>query len=191
MQKIVSIARGNSPLDLGPVRFPVLYADPPWQYEHPISDSRRIENQYPTMSLDEICALPVGDVATPTAVLFLWATNPMLMQAGRVLDAWGFTYRTNMVWVKDRFGMGRRVRQQHELLLIAVRGEFPTPRTADLPSSVMYAPRLGHSEKPHEFYGLIERMYPELPKLELFARGQRPGWHVWGNQSAVLEEVTA
>ena len=82
----------------------MIYADPPWRYEHVKTESRAIENQYPTMDLDAICALPVRDIATDDSVLFLWATSPKLAEAMRVIDAWGFTYRTCMAWVKEKIG---------------------------------------------------------------------------------------
>lgn len=164
---------------------PVIYADPPWEYEHVKTESRAIENQYPTMALEAICALSVGSIATADAVLFLWATSPKLAEAMSVVTAWGFTYRTCLVWVKDQIGMGYYARQQHELLLVATRGELPVPEPANRPASVVYAPRGDHSVKPSAFYDLIERMYPEYAKRELFQRGApRAGWlEPWGNQS--------
>jgi N6-adenosine-specific RNA methylase IME4 len=163
----------------------VLYADPPWRYEHPPigASNRSIENHYPTMDLDEICALPVGEVAADDAVLFMWATAPKLAECFEVITAWGFTYRTCMVWVKDRIGMGYHARNQHEILLIAKRGQFAPPAPPDRPSSVVNAPRGEHSAKPEVFYELIERMYPDAPKVELFARKQRDGWASFGNQA--------
>jgi len=162
--------------------FPVLYADPPWRYEHVKTENRAVENQYPTMTLDDICALTVP--AADDAVLFLWATSPKLAEAMQVLTAWGFTYRTCMVWVKDKIGMGYYARQQHELLLIGAKGEPPVPAEADRPSSVLEAPRTQHSAKPPAFYDVIERMYPGVQKIELFARQTREGWAAWGNQAA-------
>ena len=100
----------------------------------------------------------------------------------RVIPAWGFEYRTNMVWVKDKIGMGHYVREQHELLLIARRGNMPVPEPSSRPSSVVNAPRLGHSEKPEEFYKLIESMYPASLYGEVFARQPRGGWGSWGDQ---------
>lgn len=182
VEKIVEIAKGNTALPTA--RYPVIYADPPWRYEHVETESRAIENQYPTMALDEICALPVGTLATPDAILFMWATSPKLAEAMRVVEAWGFTYRTSMVWVKDRLGMGYYARQRHELLLIATRGAPPTPLPADRPDSVVEAPRGEHSAKPAAFAELIERMYPAFPRVELFCRSPRAGWSVWGNQAA-------
>ena len=99
LEKIVEISQGNTELSTD-IRYPVLYADPPWRYEHAESDSRAIENQYPTMALEDICALPVADLATPDAILFLWATSPKLAESMRVIESWGFTYRTCAVWSK-------------------------------------------------------------------------------------------
>lgn len=164
-------------------RFPVLYADPPWRYDFSKSPTRDIENQYPTMDLEDILALPVGDIAADDSVLFLWTTSPKLPQGLQVIDAWGFIYKTCMVWDKERIGMGYYARQQHELLLIATRGALPVPEPENRPPSVIRTRRNNeHSAKPLEFYGMIERMYPELPKVELFARQRRAGWEVWGNQ---------
>lgn len=165
-------------------KYPVLYADPPWRYEHVETESRAIENQYPTMALDDICALPVSQLALDDAVLFLWATSPKLAEAMRVIESWGFTYRTCAVWAKPQIGMGYYFRQQHELLLVAARGSLPTPAPADRPGSVITADRTKHSAKPAEFAAVIEAMYPTLPKIELFCRSPRDGWAVWGNQSA-------
>jgi N6-adenosine-specific RNA methylase IME4 len=103
-----------------------------------------------------------------------------------VLEAWGFEYKSNAVWVKDKLGLGYYVRNRHELLLIATRGDFRCPQPANRPSSVIEAPRREHSRKPDETYEIIERMYPELPKIELFARQERPGWRQWGNEVAVV-----
>jgi N6-adenosine-specific RNA methylase IME4 len=105
-----------------------------------------------------------------------------LTDALNIMTAWGFEYATSAVWVKDRLGMGVYVRQQHELLLIGKRGLGIVPHPSTLSSSVIAAPRREHSRKPDEVYDLIERMYPELPKIELFARTVRPGWDAWGNE---------
>lgn len=163
---------------LGP--FDVLYADPPWRYEFAETDNRAIENHYPTMDLQGICNLkpPVMD----NAVLFMWATATKIDEALEVIAAWGFDYKTSMVWVKDKIGMGYYVRNQHELLLIAKRGDIPVPAPDCRPSSVVEAPRLEHSRKPDEFYELIETMYPGRVYGEMFARRPRAGWGSWGNQ---------
>jgi N6-adenosine-specific RNA methylase IME4/ParB-like chromosome segregation protein Spo0J len=166
-------------------RYAVLYADPPWHFEVYNEESgveRAAGNHYPTMSLDEICALPVLSLASPDAALFMWTTVPHLRESFDVLVAWGFEYKTNIVWVKDKIGLGYFVRNQHELLLVATRGDMPSPSPANRPPSVIHAPRREHSRKPDEAYELIERMYPELPKIELFARQARAGWAAWGNE---------
>jgi len=182
LEKIVEISRGNADLKTN-VRYPVLYADPPWRYEYAESESRVIENHYPTMALDEICALPVTDLATPDAILFLWATSPKLAESMRVIESWGFAYRTCAVWDKQQIGMGYYFRQRHELLLVATRGSIPTPAPGDRAESVIVESRKEHSAKPAKFAELIESMYPTLPRIELFCRSPRAGWAVWGNQS--------
>jgi N6-adenosine-specific RNA methylase IME4 len=174
-------ARPIAPLENGK-RYHVIYADPPWQYEHPISESRKIENQYPTMSLDDIVALPVSSIAADDSILFLWVTTPMARKGFAVMEAWGFEYRTGMVWVKPSIGMGQWVRQRHELMYIGTRGKIPTPAAENKPDSVLEAPRLDHSQKPEEMYSIIESMYPDLLRVELFARVGREGWDSWGNQ---------
>jgi N6-adenosine-specific RNA methylase IME4 len=183
IRKLVEISRGNATLPTLR-RYPVVYADPAYQYEIPerLGLARSVEEHYPTMTLDDICALPVTELATDDALLFLWSPAPLIEKAMQVIAAWGFEYRTCAVWVKDKIGMGLYVRQQHELLLIARRGEPPLPAEADRLSSVIIAPRGEHSAKPVAFYERIERMYPDLPKIELFARNARCGWDAWGNE---------
>lgn len=174
--------RSNAPALTGCYR--LIYADPPWRYEHVVTESRAIENQYPTMSLDDICALRVP--AADDAVLFLWATSPKLAEAMRVIDAWGFSYRTCAVWDKDALGMGYYFRQQHELLLVAARGASVVPAASARPSSVLRARRGRHSEKPAFVYDLLELMYPEFSeadRIELFQREPRAGWSAWGNEA--------
>lgn len=167
-------------------RFPLIYADPPWRYDFMSVDAWKVENHYPTMPIDEICALPIGDITTKDAILFLWATAPKLTDAMQVIQAWGFTYKTCAIWDKGWTGMGNYFRVQHELLLIATKGSIPPPTTDNRPASIVKFKRsTKHSEKPELFYGIIEAMYPELPKVELFARSERKGWTVWGNETGV------
>jgi N6-adenosine-specific RNA methylase IME4 len=169
--KIAEISNVNAPLPQDR-KYPIIYADPPWSYEHPpFSESRKIENHYPTLSLEAICSLPIAQLATENALLFIWTPPPILEQCFQVIRDWGFEYRTGFVWTKDKIGMGMYLRQQHEHLLICRRGEIPLPPPNARPSSVIQAPRREHSRKPDEAYALIEQMYPELPKIELFARG--------------------
>ncbi len=165
------------PLPSGP--FGIIYADPPWQLGNPDGPNAP-ERHYPTMPLAEICALQVP--AADDCLLLLWAVNCLLPQALSVIEAWGFTYKTNLAWVKPSPGLGNWARNRHELLLVASRGRFP-PADPDLrPDSVLEAERGRHSEKPARVYQLIERAWPQASKLELFARKARPGWTAWGNQ---------
>jgi N6-adenosine-specific RNA methylase IME4 len=170
--------------------FAVVLADPPWLYEPGTTTANReIDNHYPTLSLEQIRSLqddrgrPVQKLFAPDCVLFCWTTSPKLDEGMEVVRAWGFTYRTNLVWVKDKIGMGYYARQRHEQLLVAARGNLPVPPPEARPDSVIEAPRGRHSQKPEAVYGLLEAMYPGLPKVELFARGGRPGWAAWGNQA--------
>jgi N6-adenosine-specific RNA methylase IME4 len=192
MGRILEISGGNQPLQVSR-RYPLIYVDPVWHFQN-YGEATGLHGaaaeHYPTMLTAEICALPVGDVATADAVLFLWTTNPHLPDALQVLGAWGFMYKTNIVWVKDKAGLGFFVRGQHELLIIATRGDFPAPLPAARPPSVITAARREHSRKPDEVYELIERMYPSLPKIELFARHARPGWDTWGNQAPTPQIAT-
>lgn len=164
-------------------KYAVLYADPPWKYEHVKTENRAIENQYPTMELTELLTLPIDSITNKDAIIFLWANAPKLAEAMRVLESWGFTYRTCAVWVKDRIGMGYYFRSQHELLLVGIKGNMPVPPESSRVSSVIGMPREAHSAKPECVYEIIEQMYPSLPRIELFSRTKRDGWGAWGNQA--------
>jgi len=158
--------------------FNVIYADPPWQYDLDLRGDPA--EHYGTMTQEQILKLKIP--CAENSILFLWATNPKLREALEVLRAWGFEYKTNLVWVKDKIGTGYYFRGQHELLLVGKKGELPVPEEADRPSSVLMANRTEHSHKPTEVYALIEKMYPNHKYLELFARKKREGWEAWGNQ---------
>jgi N6-adenosine-specific RNA methylase IME4 len=160
--------------------FDVILADPPWQYDFAETDSRKVENQYPTMSVEEIAALAVP--SADSAVLYLWATAPKLREALTVLSAWGFEYTTNLVWVKPQIGMGYWARGRHELLLVGTKGEPRVPKPANRPESVIESPRTRHSAKPDEVRRLIEKALPSGTRLQLFAREEWPGWTSWGNE---------
>jgi N6-adenosine-specific RNA methylase IME4 len=168
----------------GQKRWPIILADPPWDYEisAPARERSHPAQHYPVMSLAEICALPVSELAAESCVLFLWTTAPCLEQAFEVLRAWGFKYKTNLAWDKEIMGMGHWVRVQHEHLLIASKGTPPLPPTESVPASVIRERRREHSRKPEAAYRIIETMYPTLAKIELFARQARPGWDAWGNE---------
>ena len=176
--KIAKLSGGNTPLP-SDRRYPILLADPPRKFSlwNPDTEERAAEYHYPCMETPEICRIPVP--ATPDAVLFLWTPPAMMPEALDVLEVWGFKYVTNIVWSKDgRIGLGNWVRNQHELLLVARRGEMPSPLPANRPPSIINAPIREHSRKPDEAYAIIEKMYPSLPKIELLPaiRG-RDGMH--------------
>jgi len=159
-------------------KFNVIYADPPWKYDFSKAFSDSIPAHYPVMDLDKICNLKIP--SSDNAVLFLWVTNPKLEEAFQVINAWGFIYKTNFVWVKDKIGLGYYCRNQHELLLIAIKGNFSPPEEKNRVSSVIKAIRKKHSVKPEIVYDIIEKMYPNQKYLELFARNKRKKWSGWG-----------
>jgi N6-adenosine-specific RNA methylase IME4/ParB-like chromosome segregation protein Spo0J len=167
------------PLPEGP--FELILADPPWTFGSPDSEFAP-EQHYPTMSMQQLRELELP--ATDDCVLFLWAVNALLPDALGLLTTWGFTYKSNAAWIKNGIGPGVWLRQQHELLLIATKGNVSPADPQERCSSVIKEPRTRHSEKPEASYQLIEQMYPQHSKLELFARGTpRPGWTIWGNQA--------
>jgi N6-adenosine-specific RNA methylase IME4 len=164
-------------------RFPVAYLDPPWRFEaySPVTGmDRAADNHYPTLTVDEIVARPPP--LAKDAILFMWATVPMLPQALAVIAAWGLRYKSHMVWVKHKAGTGFWFRNQHELLIVATRGEIPAPLMGTQASSVLMSPAGRHSAKPVEARAMIERLYPGVPKIEMYAREATPGWTAWGNE---------
>jgi N6-adenosine-specific RNA methylase IME4 len=179
-------------------RFGLIYCDPPWRFAITEFGNRAVENHYPTLSLDELVALPISSIAADDCVLFMWSPAAKLEEALQLVSRWGFAYRSGAVWVKNSIGMGYYFRNQHEHLLIATKGNPPIPRPGDRFSSVFNAVRTGHSHKPEQVYEMIEHMYPYLTRVELFATQGRKGWIVWGNQVAQVSrpvhgqvEVTA
>ncbi len=164
-------------------KYRVIYADPPWQYgDKLIEGYGAAENHYPTMSLSDICEMPIKDIAEDNAVLFLWATSPMLEDSFKVINAWGFKYKASFVWDKVKHNMGHYNSVRHELLLIATRGSC-LPDTPKLLDSVVEIERSDvHSEKPEQFREIIDMLYPYGKRIELFARKKVDNWDVWGNQ---------
>ncbi len=161
-------------------KYRVIYADPPWKYGDQLTEAYGpTEYHYPAMSIPELCALPVADLADENAVLFLWVTSPMLFEAAPVIKAWGFAYKTSFVWDKVKHNMGHYNSVRHELLLVAVRGSC-TPDVAKLYDSVVTIERGAHSVKPPEFRRMIETLYPHGKRMELFAREKTKGWTAWG-----------
>lgn len=161
-------------------KFPTIYADPPWQYNNEASRGAAA-NHYPTLPLEAICSEPVAELATENAHLHLWTTNGFLSSAFQVIEAWGFEFKSCLVWVKDDIGMGNYWRVSHEFLLLGVRGSL-TFRDRSIPSWVQ-SKRTVHSRKPWIVRSLIERVSPG-PYLELYGREELPesAWTVYGNQ---------
>lgn len=164
-------------------KFALIYADPPWRFEFTEDERRSVENHYATMKTEELMLLQVSSITQDDCVLAMWAPNCKLDEACRLMNSWGFKYEANIVWIKPSQGLGHHVRNQHELLLIGVKGNPPTPLPKNRPSSIIYAPRgARHSEKPVKAYEILEKMYPKFNKIELFARKHRAGWLAWGNE---------
>jgi N6-adenosine-specific RNA methylase IME4/DNA-directed RNA polymerase subunit K/omega len=165
-------------LSLTGQEFGTIYADPPWDYGN--QSTRGANNDhYLGMTVDEICALPIGPLAAKDAHLHLWTTNGFLFDAQRVLQAWGFTYKSCYVWVKPQIGMGNYWRVSHEFLLLGVRGNL-TFSDKTLRSWGQFK-RGKHSAKPEQIRDLIQKASPG-PRLELFARRPVEGWTCWGNE---------
>ena len=187
--RVESDDHGLSTLTTSGTRFGTVYVDPPWAYENEATRGAAVDH-YPTLSVDAIAALPVGELAAPDAHLHLWTTNAFLFDCPRLLAAWGFTYKGVFVWVKPQVGLGNYWRVAHEFLVLGVRGRCPFRDHSA--RSWAELPRGRHSEKPDEVRALVERVSPG-PYLELFARKPAPGWVVWGDEvtAAALEAVPA
>ncbi|WP_219722147.1 MT-A70 family methyltransferase [Deinococcus planocerae] len=174
-------------------RFATILAAPPWQFTNrtgKVAPEHHRLSRYPTLDIEAIKTIPVAEVAAPTAHLYLWVPNALLPEGLEVLSAWGFTYKTNLIWHKvrkdgepDGRGVGFYFRNTTEIILFGVRG--PNARTLAPGRSqvnILKTQKREHSRKPDEQYRLIEACSPG-PYLELFARGAHPGWTVWGNQA--------
>jgi N6-adenosine-specific RNA methylase IME4 len=177
----------------GTTKFSTVLADPPWRFINrtgKMAPEHRRLSRYDTMSVEEIAALPVANIAADTAHLYMWVPNALLPDGLRVLSAWGFTYKTNLVWHKvrkdggsDGRGVGFYFRNVTEMILFGVRGK--NARTLDPARSqvnYMGTRKREHSRKPDEQYEIIEACSPG-PFLEMFARGTRPNWSMWGLQA--------
>lgn len=169
--------------------YPVYYADPPWKFgvrSEVTGREKSAENHYPTLTTEEILALMVpliGGGAERTAVLFLWATNAMLLDGLRVMEACGFAYVHHWIWDKVDIGTGYWGRDRHEILLIGRRGDVAAPLPGSQPDTIHAEKKGRHSAKPDFYAETIERLYPGIARIELFARHARPGWDVWGFES--------
>lgn len=169
----------------------IVLADPPWKFGDSLPGKKRgASKHYPCMRTSEICALIIPPVAND-ALLFLWRVAAMQQEALDVMRAWGFTLKSEFVWVKSgRMGMGRYVRHEHEVCLIGTRGRGIDLIVDHGVRSVVFAPRGKHSEKPSFTYKLIERLVGDAdPKVELFARRERPGWICFGDELGAPNEL--
>lgn len=166
-------------------KYQVIYADPPWEYDSSLPQKYGdVEKHYSVMSITDICAMPIKDISDKDCVLFLWVTSPKLPLAFKVMEAWGFDYKTSFVWDKVGHNVGYYNSVRHEFLLIGGKGQStPTMDKKKLHDSVITIEKSDkHSEKPEEFRKLIEELYPNTQKIELFARTKVTGWDQWGNQ---------
>ncbi|WP_327084584.1 MT-A70 family methyltransferase [Mycobacteroides abscessus] len=190
---IVTLKTSPMSLPTTPGGFRTLLADPPWRFGNRtsgMSPESGLRPRYATMSLSEICDLPVQSIAAQDAHLYLWVPSAMLPEGLKVMSCWGFRYTTALTWVKTRLdgepdgsGVGFYFRNSTESLLFGVRGSLRTLPSARSMPNVITARRREHSRKPVESYHLIEQSSPG-PRLELFAREERAGWVVWGDESA-------
>lgn len=161
-------------------KFGCIYADPPWNYGNQ-GTRAATDNHYATMTIDDIAALPVAELAADECHLHLWTTNGFLREALGLVETWGFEFKSTFVWVKPQLGIGNYWRCSHEIMLLGVKGGLTFP-----PSGVkswIEADRTKHSAKPESIRELIEQMSPG-PRIELFGRKTSPGWTVWGNEVA-------
>lgn len=174
-------------------KFSTILADPPWQFQNrtgKMAPEHKRLSRYPTLTLDEIKKIPVVSATEDTAHLYLWVPNALLAEGLQVMESWGFTYKTNLIWYKirkdggpDRRGVGFYFRNVTEMILFGVRGKnartLPPGRSQE---NIISSQKREHSRKPDEQYSLIESC-SNGPYLEMFARGNRPNWHSWGNQA--------
>jgi N6-adenosine-specific RNA methylase IME4 len=180
-----------------PKRYKIIYADPAWKFKnwtYGVSGTEARRKQlgrppYPTMSIDELKAIRVQDIASRDSILLMWVTSPKLVEGLELIKAWGFTFKTvafcwvklNKVDMKPITGMGYHTRSGMELCLLATRGSGVPRRDATI-KQVIFEPRTEHSVKPKIVYNLITRLYGNVPRVELFARNTWEGFDAWGNE---------
>lgn len=180
--------------DLGGKRFSTILADPPWQFKNrtgKIAPEHKRLLRYETLDIETIAQLPISELSNTTAHLYLWVPNALLKEGLHVMESWGFQYKTNIIWHKvrkdggpDGRGVGFYFRNVTEVVLFGVRGkEARTLAPARSQVNLLATRKREHSRKPDELYSIIERC-SKGPFLELFARGARENWAVWGNQAS-------
>ena len=169
-------------------KYKIIYADPPWRYDDKNCNGN-CQSHYNTMNIKDICNLPIKDITDKDSVLFLWCTYPMLKEGLKVIDAWGFKYKTiGFTWIKQNktncflfLGMGYYTRENAELCILATKGK-PLPRVSRSVHQVILSKIREHSRKPDETRDRIVQLFGDLPRIELFARQQVDGWDCWGNE---------
>jgi len=166
-----------------PEKYSIFYADPPWKYSDELIEGYGAAiHHYPPMSIKELCEYPVKGRIADNAALFLWVTSPILDECHEVIQAWGFEYKTSFIWDKVKHNYGHYNSVRHELLLVCIKGSY-LPEINELSDSVVSIERTDeHSEKPEYFRMLIEKMYPNSKKAELFGRKKYPGWDSFGDE---------
>jgi N6-adenosine-specific RNA methylase IME4 len=177
-------------------KYGVILADPPWQFNNrtgKVAPEHKRLNRYPTLNLEEIKSIPVATAAASMSHLYLWIPNALLKDGLEVMAAWGFEYKTNIIWHKvrkdggpDGRGVGFYFRNTTEIILFGIKGKLRTLDPGRSQVNIIRSQKQEHSRKPEEQYQLIESCSPG-PYLELFGRGGRPGWHTWGNQADEYE----
>lgn len=161
--------------------YELIYLDPPWRYDFAETANREIENHYPTMSHEDLLKLEIP--ADKDCVMFMWATAPKLIEAVKLLDSWGFEYKTQAIWDKQTIGMGYWFRGQHEILIVATKGNVSPPAPEFRISSVISEKKTRHSSKPKFLYDYFNKAFPTLTKIEMFARDKAEGFELWGNEN--------
>lgn len=164
-------------------KYRVIYADPPWKYGNTMPEYFTEQADYYSLrTIKQIADLPINDICEDNAVLFLWVTSPILEESFKIINAWGFKYKSSFIWDKIKHNMGHYNSVRHEFLLIAVRGSCQ-PDVKKLFDSVQSIERTKHSIKPEKFREIIDTLYPNGKRTELFARGKLPdNWEGWGNE---------
>lgn len=194
--KIAAIIRNSFQLEIMKIdiyktenKYGIIYADPPWRYDNPKNNDPAMGGiTYPTMSLEDICNMPIHNIASKNCILFLWATMPKLREALEVIKAWGFNYKTcAFCWVKQNpsgngiySGLGHWTNGNAELCLLATKGS--PKRVSKNVKQIVLAPRGRHSAKPPEVRNRIVQLIGDISRIELFAREEPEGWDCFGNE---------
>lgn len=192
----VSAAEDFASKVVGP--YSTILADPPWRFINrtgKMAPEHRRLLRYPTLTVEEICSIPVPQVAAPNAHLYLWVPNALVTEGLEVMRRWGFTYKTNLVWFKTRKdggpdgrGVGFYFRNVTELILFGTRGHIRTLQPGRTQTNILISQKREHSRKPDQIYSVIEQCSPG-PYLELFARFRRSGWDQWGNEDVEINSL--